>query len=427
MPTFTLIATVLLAMTPQVQVAEDGPLPVLSSMTTTRASHTTLIGLCGSNLGPAPGERKVSARVVFEQGEIRAVIDEPGSYGGPGFLPGASDCLTVRVPESIGMGPCTVHIERGDLRSDVLELTITDWEPPSVTELDADDVPLKGSVQIEGSGFHVDDEAELVDGKGRRFVLPGGHHATSLHITLPKRAEAGDARVRIVRQGTTDGAKTEWFPFRIVRGPAPPEFSEGWTQPQMPGLWTEPIVGADSETTDPERTEVLFEQSDVSIVSTVVGRETWRVRVPEELEPGPATLRARDFRRGEWSVWSKREPFTVRSDPATPVLGGVHAILPDRSPRFMVAGETSIVLGDGENVGVFGLFFAEAASDYVAVFEQGTERVEIVCDDYGTYHMSIRVAGRLGEGAWTLAIVRRADGFRLPATRSVVVPARDGE
>ena len=108
------------------------------------------------------------------------------------------------------------------------------------------------------------------------------------------------------------------------------------------------------------------------------------------------------------------------------MVGLVEAHAVHRS-RFQEAGETSVVLGDGENIGVYGLFFAEVASDYVGVFEQGTERIEIACEDRGTYHMVVRVAGRLGKGEWTFAIVRRADGFRLPATHSIVVSAGDGE
>ena len=152
-------------------VAQSQPGPVVEELNPKTASINSIVELKGYRLYPEAGSK---TNAFFIQNGVELPAQTGGGSSVTNNERNGAQSLAVFVPDGIVPGLAQIVVEVNGQRSIPATVTITEWQLPIIKRVN----PTRGApgtfVEIEGEGFHVDDEIEVTDTDGNPVRRHGG-------------------------------------------------------------------------------------------------------------------------------------------------------------------------------------------------------------------------------------------------------------
>jgi hypothetical protein len=184
--------------TPKPEITQDGNRknvgPVVEAVTPKTVSIDTLIYISGYHLYPGESNK---TKIFFIQNGVELPVRSAGGSSITNNLHNGPHTLCVIVPEGVVPGQAQIVVESEGRRSVPAIVTITEWTLPIFKGV----TPTRGApgtiVKIESEGFHLSDELEITDDKGKPFRLTPGDSSNEVGFRIPEDAPEGVITVRI--------------------------------------------------------------------------------------------------------------------------------------------------------------------------------------------------------------------------------------
>lgn len=298
--------------------------PMIARITAPSAAPLTRIRIKGYRLG-ANLDKGVHA--IFVQGAAeQEVAATAHGYEVANLKKGIQE-LGVVVPETLQPGPCQVIVEVLGRRSPPFEFVINEMATAPVLSEIRPSIPRPTQViWIDGSGFAVSDEVQLIDAEGRKHRVNealGTSNPNTIALTLPKDFPAGQARIQLLEHRSGTNQQSNVLSFTVALGPTPLEIYGDWLMRVAPGQWVDLIVGSCDPLKGAERVEVAFRQDEQFLIESLKSTCDLRVQVPPSLHAGTVTLETRTLAQSETSQWSRPVTYELLEKPAPAKVYGI--------------------------------------------------------------------------------------------------------
>jgi len=387
--------------------------PVVEELNPKTASINSIIKLKGYRLYPEAGSK---TNAFFIQNGIELPAQTGGGSSVTNNERNGAQSLAVFVPDEIVPGLAQIVVEANGHRSIPVTVTITEWQLPIIKRIN----PTRGApgtfVEIEGEGFHVDDEIEVTDTDGNPVRRHGGGSSRGTGFGLREDTPEGVITIRIGNKKYGKGQYTEPYTFTVTNDPLPLELSTWYMKSVAPGQWLDLQVSDSGPLKHSELTEVAFTQAGREIIVAAPKPFIPRVAVPGALSAGKVQLQVRTWRNGQPSEWSEPAVFTLADKPLAPSIGAIRLSEgswvqlwpgPDRATSFTVNPGNEVVLN--------GLWpVANASKLKVSVVRPGEEVTLTATElDEKTDFFSevkVRLPESLEPGEWRMIVSSESDG-----------------
>ena len=407
-----LLGTTLICSTDFIANAQrDGP--EVSDCEPKTGSIDSVLELQGYRLHPSDPER---AKAYFLQNGKKY----PARTGGGSSITNdefhGPQTLEVIVPEEVVPGPCEIVVESNGIRSVPVKVTIVEWTLPLVTRI----TPASGSpgtfVDIECTGFHINDEIELTDTQGKLTTFESGGSTHGTGFAIPKDAAEGVMTIRLGNRKYGNNKYTEPFKLLVTNDPLPLELSAESTTPVAPGQWIDLQAASLEPLKRSELTQVAFKQGGRSMIVAAPKPQRPHVSVPLALSPGQVQVEVRTWREGRASAWSAPVHLQLTQQPMPPSIGAIRLEKgnwvqlwpgPDRASSFQASPGDSIVLN--------GAFPVADASRLRVVLTGPDGSISLVpneLDENSNWFNAIcvKLPEALAKGDWRMTIASADDG-----------------
>jgi hypothetical protein len=324
--------------------------------------------------------------------------------------------LEVIVPEEVVPGPCEIVVESNGFRSVPITITIVEWTLPLITRI----IPTSGSpgtfVNIECTGFHINDEIELTDAQGKVTTFESGGSTNGTGFGIPKDAAEGVMTIRLGNRKYGSNKYTEPFKLLVTNDPLPLELSAESTTPVAPGQWIDLQAASLEPLKRSELTQVTFKQAGRSMIVAAPKPRRLHVSVPRALSPGEVQVEVRTWRDGRASAWSEPAHLQLTQQPTPPSIGAIRLEKgnwvqlwpgPDRASSFQASPGDSIVLN-----GAFPVADASRLRVLLTGPDGSISLVPKELDENADWFSAIRVKlpAALAKGDWRMTVASVDDG-----------------
>lgn len=401
--------------------------PVVEEWNPKIGSINSVIELRGYRLYPDALDRTTA---FFVQNGIEL----PARTGGGTSITNDADhgaqSLEVIVPEEVVPGTGQIVVEVDGRRSVPVTVTITEWKLPVIKGI----TPVRGApgthVAIDCEGFHINDEIEITDSKGKQKRYNSGGSSDGTSLSIPKDAPEGILRIRIGNRKYGKGQYTESFTFVVTNDPLAPEVVTSFMKSVAPGQWLDVQVSDRGPLKHSERTEVAFKQAGREIIVALAKPFRPHVAVPAALSPGEVELQFRTWRGGQPSEWSRPVAFTLADKPVAPSISAIRVKEgtwvhlwpgPDRPQSFTVTSGDEVVLNGlwpVADAGDLKVSFVRAGAVVTLTAAELNENAEWFSD------IRVRLPESLEPGKWRMIVSSETDGTHDEAPIDIhVVPS----
>ena len=388
--------------------------PVVESWSPKTGSIDSLIYLSGYRLYPGGGNK---TKAFFIQNGVELPVPSAGGSSITNNLLNGPQSVWVIVPEGVVPGPAQIVVEFDGRRSTPATITITEWKLPIIKSV----IPTRGPpgtiVKIESEGFHLSDEFEITDDKGKPFRLTPGDSASAIGFRIPEDAPEGVINVRIGNHKYGKGQYTEPVTFTITNEPLPVDVLTSGMISVAPGQWLDLQISTEGPLRRSELTEVAFKQAGRTIIVATPKPFRPHVAVPSGLSAGEVQLQLRTWRDGRSSQWSELADFELASEPLAPLIdsirlvkGGWAALLPPGPDRV-----TSFTVSPGDDVVLHGLWPVADASKLKVKLVRPGEAITLTATEFDEKaswfgDVQVRLPESLEVGDWRMIVSSEADG-----------------
>jgi hypothetical protein len=386
--------------------------PVVDAVVPKEGSINSVIYLAGYRL--YPGNDKTKA--FFIQNGTEFPARTAGGWSRTNDLHNGSQTLAVIVPEEVALGEAQVVVEFEGRRSVPATITITPWQLPVVKEV----IPKRGApgtfVEVECEGFHVDDEIELTDEKGKPVTLNSGSSQGRTTIRIPEDAMEGVITIRIGNSKYGKGQLTDPVTFTVTNEPLPAELHASDTMSVAPGQWLDLQISNMEPLNRSERTEVAFKQAGRTIIVAAPKPFRPHFAVPSVLSAGEVELQIRTWRGGRPSEWSEPVSFELAVKPVAPMIDSIRLV--KGSWAALVPGpdrKTSFTVSPGDEVVLNGLWPVADASKLKVSLVRQDELIKMTGTEFDEKanwfaDMKVRLPESLAVGDWRMTVTSETDG-----------------
>ena len=399
--------------------------PVVESWSPKTGSIDSRIYLSGYRLYPGGGN---TTKAFFIQNGVELPVPNAGGSSIINNLVNGPQSVWVIVPEFAVPGQAQIVLECDGRRSTPATITITEWKLPIIQSV----IPTRGPpgtiVKIESEGFHLSDEFEITDDKGKPFRLTPGDSASEVGFRIPEDAAEGVVNVRIGNHKYGKGQFTEPVTFTITNEPLPVELNSDMIS-VAPGQWLDLQISTEGPLKRSELTEVAFKQAGRTIIVATPKPFRPHVEVPSALSAGEVQLQLRTWRGGRSSQWSEPADFELADKPTAPLIDSIRivngswaALLPPGPERA-----TSFTVSPGDQVVLHGRWpVADASKLKVSLLRAGGQITisATEMDEKATWfgEVQLRLPESLAVGDWRMIVSSAADGTQneLPIVIRVV-------
>jgi hypothetical protein len=384
--------------------------PEIINCTPAVASVNSVLELEGYRLG---GDDPTRVQVTLWRGSIRYPARTGGSRSVTNDRSGGSQSLEVIVPEELPSGSYRLTIEVDGHRSAPVNVEIGHWMPPSLQSLRPSTGRPGEFIWIFGTGFHVYDDIEITDARGRKHLFSRvGASAGDTTFSIPKNMPEGEATVRIGNSQYGNGQYSAHLRLTITNGPQPLELWTGEMEPVAPGQWIDLVVSSTTTLESSERTEVLFKQGDQSVIVSTSKPDNLHLRVPSTLLAGEVQLQSRTWQNGVASEWSEPRSYELSKQPVAPHVQAIE-VGPDWKQVFLWPGPDkpeSFVGNPGQPL-IFRSSLPVATIDQLRVTLEGPGGViTIRPTEAERSGINVELPLELEPGEWRLTIGNPQDG-----------------
>jgi hypothetical protein len=387
--------------------------PLVEGWEPKTGSINSIIELQGYRLYPDPSKKR---QVFFIQNGIELPARASGGSSVTNDEHNGKQSLDVIVPEEVVPGLAQIVVEVNGQRSIPATVTITEWKLPIIKRVN----PTRGApgtyVDIEGEGFHVNEEIEITDAEGHPVDFNSGGSSNGLVFTVPRDAKEGLLTIRIGNKKYGKGQYTEPFTFIVTGDPLPLELITVLMKSVAPGQWLHLQVSNNGPLKNSELTEVVFKQAGRQVIVAAPKPFRPHVPVPSALSPGEVQLQARTWRGGRPSEWSEPAVFKLAEKPLAPSVGAIRLSEgswvqlwpgPDRATSFTVNPADVVVLN--------GLWpVADASKLRVSLVRPGEvitlTATELDEKDDWLGDVQVQLPESLEAGEWRMIVSSETDG-----------------
>src|SRR6185295_18691822 len=206
--------------------------PLVQSWDPKTASVDSVIYLSGYHLYANHSE---SAKAFFIQNGVEFPARSGGGWWTTNNAQNLPQTLRLIVPEELAPGPAQVVVEFEGRRSKPETITIAEWKLPVIERLDPSSGAPGTLVRIEGDGFHVNDEIQVIDSDGKPIKVTLSGQA----FGIPQDASEGILTVRVGNLKYGKDQFTAPVTFTVTNAPLPVELLTRDTIPVAPGQWVD--------------------------------------------------------------------------------------------------------------------------------------------------------------------------------------------
>ena len=399
--------------------------PVVDAWEPKTASINSIIYLSGYRLYPGEGNK---SKVFFIQNGVELPVPDALGSSRINNQQNGPQTLFVIVPEGVVPGQAQIVVESAGHRSAPVTIAITEWKLPIIQSVN----PSRGApgtfVELECEGFHVNDEIELTDDKGKPMSnIVGNSAGGGTTIRIPEDAAEGVISIRIGNRKYGKGQFTEPVTFTVTNEPLPAELLTSDMQSVAPGQWLDLQISNLEPIKRSELTEIAFKQAARTIIVATIKPFKTHVAVPSVLSAGEVLLQLRTWRDGRPSEWSEPASFKLADKPVAPMIdsikaNGSWAALepgPDRKKSFTVSPGDVVILD--------GLWpVADASKLKVSLVRSGSvitmTATEVDEKQNRFADVQVRLPESLEVGEWSMIVSSEVDGSQseLPIVIRVV-------
>lgn len=392
-------------------VAQSQAGPVVEDLDPKTPSVNSIVVLKGYRLYPEAG---TTTKAFFIQNGVEFLAQTGG--GSSVTNNERTQSSVVLVPDGIVPGFAQIVVEVNGQRSVPATVTITEWQLPIIKRVN----PTRGApgtfVEIEGEGFHIDDEIEVTDPEGNPVSHNGGGSSRGTGFGVLKDTPEGVITIRIGNKKYGRGQYTEPFTFTVTNDPLPFELLTWYMKSVAPGQWLDLQVSDHGPLNHSERTEVAFRQAGREIIVAAPKPSRPHIPVPGALSPGKVHLQVRTWWNGQPSEWSEPAVFTLADKPRAPSIGAIRLSEgnwvqlwpgPDRP--------TSFTAKPGDTVVLNGLWPVAGASKLKVSLIRAGEVVTLTAtelDEKADWFSEVQVhlPESLELGEWRMIVTSETDG-----------------
>jgi hypothetical protein len=378
--------------------------PEILRCTPASVTPGTAIDIQGFRLGWPEAK---DLRVHFVQGETQFAVRPTGGGWQAANLEGLQH-LKINVPPGVAPGSCQIYVEAGGLASEPITIDIA-WmaPPPVISQLSPRWAQPGEVIWINGMGFGVSDEVELVDARGQEHRYSAGATSSGMTVafTLPTDLPDGEATLWVVEKRSGNEQRSNPIAFSISSGPVPLDLWANWLNPVAAGQWLDLVATSVKPLENIDKAEILFTQQQKKLMVPIVGKSYPRVQVPTQLSPGEVNISTRTWRNGRPSVWSEPVSYQLLANPSAPLVMSIEvASLPE--PIYLNATATNqLNLRAGDILTLRGRYpVADADRLRLIMTANSTERIKLKPQALDPGGIRIEIPKEMKSGIWELSI-----------------------